>query len=239
MLASIRQIHRANRCVGLHRNLGYSQGFNLIEILIATLIIALMVGITIPYINSSNDKYAKQEMRRLLATIEMAKDLAVIENREYGLAINEESYQFLVLNDLQKDQPAVWEPATDHTALTEHQFSESVQINIAIDGENIFQLSEDRIEIFEEDIDIFENDEKPPAVKPPKIYFLSTGEQNQFVIAIAVKDDYQASDEDSRFYRVKGNLAGELTCQGPLPGSLFTDVSAEFDQELEERPCSI
>ncbi len=210
-------------------------GFSLIEILIAMAIMAIMIGMAVPYIGNSNDKYAREEISRLLAAIEMVRDLAVIENREYGLTIDEDGYQFLVLNDEDESQAVRWQIISEHPVLSEHEFSEDVEANIAIDGENIFSADEDEIDIFENDIDIFENEEEQePIIDPPKIYFLSTGEQNQFTIAVSSSDDYQSRDEEPKFYRIKGDLAGQLELQGPLPGNIFGDIDRDYTDYLEQ-----
>lgn len=212
----------------------FSLGFSLLEILVAMAIMAVMVGMTVPYIGQSSDKFAKEEIFRLLAAIEMVKDLAVIEDKEYGLVIDEEGYEFLILNDEDEVKPAVWEIISENKSLNKHEFEENIEVNISIDGNNIFQKKEDEIDIFEDDIDIFNKEEETEKVEPPQIYFLSTGEQNQFVIAIAASEDYQSDKDEPTFYRIKGNLAGELLYQGSLPGNIFSDIERDYSDYLNE-----
>lgn len=210
-------------------------GFSLIEILIAMSIMAIMIGIAIPIIGNHNNKYAKEEINRLVAAIEMVRDLAVINDREYGLNIDEDGYQFLVLNDEDENQPARWEFIEDLPALKKHEFREEIEVNVAIDGDSIFASSEDDVEIFEKDIDIFEEEEKEEEkIDPPQIYFLSTGEQNTFVIGVASGENYQDNKDEPEFFRVKGDLAGNLQYQGPLPGSLFQDINRDYSDYLSD-----
>lgn len=211
-----------------------SRGFSLIEILVAMAIIALLAGLAIPFLSNSNDKYARQEINRLLAAIELVRDMAVIQNREYGLTIDEDSYQFLILDDEDPEKPPRWKFISDMKALELHEFPEEVEINVAIDGENIFSSSEDDVEIFEEDVDIFEDEEEEEQVDPPQIYFLSTGEQNEFTLAVASNDQYQSDLDDPKFYRIKGELSGVLQYQGPLPGNLFQDIDRDYTDYLED-----
>ena len=209
-------------------------GFSLIEILIAMAIIALMVGIAIPYIGNSNDKYAREEINRLLAAVEMVRDKAVIENREFGLTIDEDGYQFLFLDEETAGKPPRWKIIEEQPELNQHEFPEEIEVNISIDGENVFAAAEDRIEIFEEDVDIFEDEEEEEKIDPPLIYFLSTGEQNQFTLAISSNDDYQSDNDEPKFYRIQGDLAGSLKYQGPLPGNLFQDIERDYSDYLED-----
>jgi general secretion pathway protein H len=211
-----------------------SCGFSLIEILIAMAIMALLIGIAVPFIGNSNDKYAREEIFRLVAAIEMVRDLAVIENREYGLTIDEDGYQFLILNDEAENQRAKWQVITEQPALNQHEFPEEVEVNVAIEGESIFKAAEDKIEIFEKDVNIFEDEEEEEKVEPPQIYFLSTGEQNEFIIAIASNEQYQSDREEPKFYRVKGSLSGTFKYQGPLPGNLSQDIDRDYSDYLEQ-----
>ncbi|MDH5630952.1 MAG: hypothetical protein OEY96_12445, partial [Gammaproteobacteria bacterium] len=99
------------------------------------------------------------------------------------------------------------------------------------DGDNIFADREDDVEIFEEAVDIFEEEDEEEKVEPPAIYFLSSGEQNQYTVAFAKAEN--SSDEENMFYRIQGNIAGDLVYQGPLPGNLYNDIERDYSDYLE------
>lgn len=245
------------------------KGFSLLEILIAMAIMAIMVAVAFPNIGQSSDKLAKNEILRLVAAIELVRDQSIILNQEYGLNIDEEGYQFLVLREDEenkssrskkagksdrsdysntnndnansgsdKDENSArsktikWEAIEDIPGLGEHEFPEGLDISLSIDGENVFSSSEDEIEIFEQDIDIFDDEDKKKKVKPPQIYFLSSGEQNQFSIAIAIVEEQQRNRDEKTFFRVRGFLTGNLEYEGPLEGNLFQDVDRDYDEEF-------
>ena len=251
------------------------QAFSLLEILIAMAIMAIMVAVAFPNIGQTSDKLAKNEVLRLVATIELVRDQSIIMNQEYGLNIDEEGYQFVVLredeekkstgskqsaksdgsankgnnndngnsnsNIDEKDNSAKstdklkgvrWEAIEDIPGLGEHEFPEGLDISLSIDGENVFSSSENEIEIFEQDIDIFDDEDNKKKVKPPQIYFLSSGEQNQFSIAIAIVEEQQRNRDEKTFFRVRGFLTGNLEYEGPLEGDLFKDVDREYDEEF-------
>jgi len=209
-----------------------NKGFSLLEILIAMAIMATLIAVAFPNLSQNTDKLAKKEILRLVAAIELVRDQAVILNQEYGLNIDEEGYQFLVLNEDEEDSPAKWQAIEERPELGEHEFPEGLDINLSIDGENVFSSSADEIDIFEEDVEIFEGgEEKEKKVEPPQIYFLSSGEQNQFSIAIAIEEAMQKNREEKIFFRVRGFLTGNLKYEGPLVGNLFQDLDREFENE--------
>ncbi|MFT6732626.1 MAG: type II secretion system protein H [Polaribacter sp.] len=135
----------------------------------------------------------------------------------------------------QKRKPklASWKEISELPELGRHEFNEGLEINLTLDEENLFSQFDDEIDIFEEDVEIFENEEESQKkFEPPQIYFLSSGEQNQFSIGIAILDKSRM-DSDSHFFRVRGFLTGELKYEGPLVGNLFQDLDKNYeDNEL-------
>ncbi len=235
-------------------------GFSLLEILIAMAIMAIMVAFALPNLGGSSDKLAKQEILRLVAAIELVKDQSILLNREFGLSIDDKGYQFLELvddenkdkksksgpilkegNDSQtsnsakdekrKPKTSEWQEISEFPELGRHEFPEGLEINLTLDEENLFSTFDDDVNIFEEDVDIFEDeDESQKKLEPPQIYFLSSGEQNQFSIGIAILDKIARNDE-RYFFRVRGFLTGELRYEGPLKGNLFQDLDRNFEED--------
>ncbi|TQV85502.1 prepilin-type N-terminal cleavage/methylation domain-containing protein [Aliikangiella coralliicola] len=210
-----------------------SNGFSLLEILVGMAIVAVLVAVAIPRFGNQGDKIAREQATRLLAAVDMVRDLAVIQDKEYGLSIDDKGYKFLVLKDDDEERPPEWVVIEDIEELAAYEFPEEVEVNVAIDGENIFEEAEDEVNIFEEEVDIFEDEDEKEKVDPPQVYFLSTGEQNQFTLAIASAEYYQDDDEPV-FFRIKGELTGVLAYQGPLPGDLFSDIERDYSDYLEE-----
>jgi len=128
-----------------------------------------------------------------------------------------------------KSKSAEWQEISEFPELGRHEFAEGLEINLTLDEENLFSTFDDEVNIFEEEIDIFEEDDKSKKkLDPPQIYFLSSGEQNQFSIGIAVSDKNIGND-DRYFFRVRGFLTGELKYEGPLEGNLFQDLDRDFE----------
>lgn len=192
---------------------------------------AVMVSVAFPNLGRSSDKLAKQQALRLVSAIELIRDKAIILNQEYGLNIDEEGYQFLILDESDETEPPKWQLVEDIPGLQAHEFPEGLEINLTIDGENAFTTAEDEIDIFEEDVEIFTDEEEDEKVDPPQIYFLSTGEQNQFSIGLAVDSEGLDLEQQRNFFRVRGFLTGNLNYEGPLEGNLFQDLDREYPEE--------
>lgn len=236
-----------------------TKGFSLLEILIAMAIMAIMVAFALPNLGGSSDKLAKQEISRLVAAIELVRDQSILLNREFGLTIDDKGYQFLELvdddesdnkaqsgsdpkvgdndsnkrskNKKRKPKVAEWQEISEFPELGRHDFAQGLEIKLTLDEENLFSTFDDEINIFEEEIDIFEdNDESKKKLDPPQIYFLSSGEQNQFSIGIATSEKIAGNDE-RYFFRVRGFLTGELKYEGPLEGNLFQDLDRNFEED--------
>jgi len=204
------------------------KAFSLLEILIAMAIMAIMVAVAFPNLGQSSDKLAKNEILRLVAAIELVRDQSIILNQEYGLNIDEEGYQFLFLNEEYDDKPPEWQAVEDIEGLQQHEFPKGLEINLSIDGDNVFSIAEEEIEIFEKDVEIFTDEDEKEKVDPPQIYFLSSGEQNQFSIGIAISEELQRTRDEKIFFRVRGFLTGNLRYEGPLVGNLFQDLDREY-----------
>lgn len=77
----------------------HSKGFTLVEVLVVVLIIALCAGM-IGLINpDSASRQARREGDRLLALLQLLRQQAVLNNRDYGLRIDPEAYRVMRLDE--------------------------------------------------------------------------------------------------------------------------------------------
>lgn len=88
-----------------------NSGFTLVEILVVLLIIGVILGITLlTSVTGSIYKTVKEESARLQVLFSQIRDKALIENTEYGFAIDGAGvYQWWVLPSGQKQ----WQPLRD------------------------------------------------------------------------------------------------------------------------------
>ena len=86
-------------------------GFTLIELLIVMLIISILLGITLASPVSGTVSRTKDEQSSLLITLfSQVRDKALLENREYGFSITDNSYQWWQLSS----DNLQWQPLTDY-----------------------------------------------------------------------------------------------------------------------------
>lgn len=197
-------------------------GFSLIEVLIALVIGALLISLaTLAFGDPKKEELEKQAFR-LYALIKQAQDETLLRGLDIGIRIEKQKYSFL-LYDAENDK---WLPITDDDFFTEKEIPESLEVKVVVDGTTLFSEDEDDVDIFEEDVDIFEDGDQPK-VEPPQIYILSSGEMNDFHIAIGW------TDEDPRYFLITGTMLGEVQLDGPMTGNLRDEVNSDDLPDLD------
>ena len=132
-------------------------GFTLIEILVAMVIIGIVLGVALLRLNNNDSETElKQESGRLARMMELADQQAIFSAQEIGLLLKNDGYEFLAY-----DGESKWQ-ALDDDLLKKKKLPEQVDIKLNIDGAEIsFNRSAD-----DEDI--------------PQIVFYSSGEWTAF-----------------------------------------------------------
>ncbi len=79
---------------------GRQRAFTLVEVLVVVVIVAIIVSVTVLSVNVlGKDNEVRDEMRRLEALVDMVREQAEMQNRDYGLRLErdaaESAYQFL------------------------------------------------------------------------------------------------------------------------------------------------
>jgi general secretion pathway protein H len=190
-------------------------GFSLIEILIALVVGALIISLATLSFGDKRKEELEQQSLRLYALLKQAQDETVLRGIDIGLRIEDNKYWFYTY-DIENDK---WLPITDDAFFTEKTIPDSLEIKVVVDGSTLFAEGEDDIDIFERDVEIFEEEQQP--IDPPQIYILSSGEMNEFKVAIGW------TDEEPRYYLIAGTMLGDITMEGPLSGNLRHEVTDE------------
>ena len=140
-----------------------SAGFTLLELLVVVTIIGVFVGAAVLSIGVAGDARAvEREAFRLVTLLDLVREEAVMQNRDYGLQFSESGYRFYLYDYLQ----VAWvEPDADE-----------LLANYDLDGELGLTLS---IEDREVQLEASVNTESADTPRP-QVLILSTGEVTPF-----------------------------------------------------------
>ena len=102
------------------------RGFTLIELLVVMVIIGVTLGLVSLNALPSQKQAMQQEAQRIALLLQLARDEAIVRNRQIAFEAGSESYRFLVRNEKQ------WELVTQDDLLRERAFKNS-PVNLVID----------------------------------------------------------------------------------------------------------
>ncbi|HIO91335.1 MAG TPA: type II secretion system protein GspH [Leucothrix mucor] len=80
-------------------SLAKKSGFTLLEIMIVVVIVGLLMSAVVPMVSKSSDDLLKEQADRFSALVKLAQDESILQSRQLGLKIREESYSFLQQDD--------------------------------------------------------------------------------------------------------------------------------------------
>lgn len=178
-------------------------GFTLIELLVVIVLISIIISMATLAITSGTPKQRlKTEAQRFAALLQLAQDDSLLNGIELGIALTEDSYQFVQLSD------QGWQAVSNNINLRLRKLPEDMLLELDLD----FQPTNLKGTVSKigtvskvDDVDRFEDDKKE---KPkPNIYLLSSGE-----IAPAFMLRFLITDTDDNF-SVQGNEDGSLKVQ--------------------------
>lgn len=93
-----------------------SAGFTLVELLVVLVIIGITLGLASLNAIPSPKQDLQQEAKRIALLLQLARDEAIVRNRQVAFEANSEGYRFVVRND------TGWEPVTRDDLLRERTF---------------------------------------------------------------------------------------------------------------------
>lgn len=187
------------------QNARQAGGFSLIELLVTVVVIAIAVGFIVPKLNWIRSTPAiEKPIRELASLIELARDEAALQGRNFGIRFYREGYQIF---ELEPDS-GVWITIEDDDLLVGEAYGESFIASLVMEERDI-ELEEPDRETDDSDSDdppILDDFGVPlsTASELPHIVILASGEVTPFAFAL------EALDEDA-FVRLDGDFLGSLT----------------------------
>ena len=185
-------------------------GFTLIEVMAVLIIIGIAAAVVSFNIgDGSRPLQIKSSARQLYGAMNLVIEEAIFTNKQFGLRFDieyEEDEQFYSYEWLQYDPEIRAWKASEVEEFQKQELPYGIILKIEIDEQSLIIGSKSK----KEDV-IFEvkkqKDEKKPTY--PDMYFLSSGEMQNFKITIA---DEELPDSK---YLIKGNMLGQLEFRRP------------------------
>ncbi|WP_279491200.1 GspH family T2SS minor pseudopilin variant ExeH [Aeromonas veronii] len=176
------------RSLSFHRQ----SGFTLLEVLLVAMLMGLVAtAVTLSMGGARGDRELDKQARRLMATLQLAQEYAVMDGRLVGIRIEDNGWQFMQRQA--KDRK--WLALTGDKQLGPVQLAENMTLALELEG---FGWQPDSDEKTEQ-----KRDEKE---RTPQLLIFPGSELSPFVLTFTQQDD------DARYTRiVKGDEFGRLT----------------------------
>jgi general secretion pathway protein H len=144
------------------------RGFSLLELLVVVVIIGILAGAVVLSMNVvGNDRVVEREVSRLRSLIELLREEALMQSRDFGVLFSETGYRFYVYDY----QHSLWVEPTGDRLLTEHALPERLSFALTL---------EERELALERTFELEANEEPEP-----QIMISSSGEVTPFQAAVS------------------------------------------------------
>lgn len=192
------------------------QGFTLLEVMLVLLLMGLAVGtVMFNAIGSNYTEELSKETRRFQVIFDMASDQAVLNQQQLGLRLDENVYQFYLLDDDQK-----WQLLSADKLFAEYELPEPFKLELQLEGlpwdqeDNLFDqnLFDEELSLDDDEVEIGEEEEKK--LPPPQVMLLSSGDITPFSLIFKYEPEF--GDDEPAYFRVNGQDITPLTFEGPL-----------------------
>jgi general secretion pathway protein H len=178
---------------------GRSGGFSLIEILVVIVIIGIVMSIAILSITlAGGDNQLRDEARRIMSLVEVARDESLLQGREFGLEFMQGSYRFVEFDPLARQ----WGEVIGDDTLRLRQLPEELELELFIE--------ERRIALKTDPASTSDDDEDRPGIETyaPHVLIYSSGDMSPFEVHLVRR-------ADDSLVAVQGDAAGALEIVAP------------------------
>lgn len=152
-------------------------GFTLIELLVVIVIIGSLVSLAMLSVGGNQGRLLQDEAERLAALIGVLSEEATLDNREYGLLLDDQGYRVLRYDERQ----AVWQAAPGQR---EHRLPEFARLELKLEGQPLKLAAP--VLAKQDNPGLSEGDEaeRTPVTAAPQLLILSSGELSPFSLRI-------------------------------------------------------
>jgi general secretion pathway protein H len=163
-------------------------GFSLLELLVVLVIIGIFFGVVMLSAGLlQSDRDVEQQARRLKSVIDLVREEALMQSRDYGVLFGNDGYRFYVYD---YDERAWLEPADDDL-LAPHGLGDGLEIELRLEDRDL------DLELETEDAEARDDVETPE----PQVLILSSGELTPFEVVVR-------RETDRASYRLVAELNG-------------------------------
>jgi general secretion pathway protein H len=173
------------------------RGFTLVEILVVVIIIGTIMSIAMLSLNLVDDERALQrEARKLISLVEIARDEAVFQGREFGVEFMTGSYRFVEYDPL----AGQWADVPFDEMLRLRELPEELELELFIDDKRVLLDPNPKL--------LMDPDDDSPVNTlnnySPHIYIYSSGDMTPFELTIN-------RDVDDATIALEGDLLGNVS----------------------------
>ncbi len=148
-----------------------TKGFTLLELLVVLVIIGIVTSLAVLRMGNPLADQITEEAARITRLIELAKEEAILENKEYGLAFSHQGYRFFVLDE----ETGQWQPLETDRFLRPRQWPETLEAELELEEQPVLL------------------EEKP--LEKPQVFIFSSGEMTPFTLHLKQLDDARLDTE--------------------------------------------
>lgn len=193
-------------------------GFTLIEVMVVIFIMGIAASaVVLNFSSESPEQALKKQTQRTAVIFNMASDFAVLNQRQLGLRVDQESnsYYFMALNEEQE-----WVKLDQDKIFEEHTLPESFSLSLSLtdlpweDDNNLFSNDglDEELSLDNDKVEIGQEEEKK--LDPPQIFIFSSGEITPFSLALSYEPEF--SRDVPVHFRLNGQDSIPLIIEGPL-----------------------
>ncbi len=193
-------------------------GFTLIEVMVVIFIMGIAASaVVLNFSSESPEQALKKQTQRTAVIFNMASDFAVLNQRQLGLRVDQESnsYYFMALNEEQE-----WVKLDQDKIFEEHTLPESFSLSLSLtdlpweDDNNLFSSDglDEELSLDNDRVEIGQEEEKK--LDPPQIFIFSSGEITPFSLALSYEPEF--SRDVPVHFRLNGQDSIPLIIEGPL-----------------------